>query len=122
MGVKKCRRCKIDKSISEFHKDHRTKDGLKCYCKDCHWDRCRIRNLGITKKDYNKSFLIQEGKCAICGVHQKDLKRKLFVDHNHKTGKVRDLLCSKCNFGLGHFNDDPWLLEKAIKYLGKHKE
>jgi len=46
----------------------------------------------------------------------------LAVDHNHDTGKVRELLCNTCNNGLGCFKDDPKLLQSAIKYLNKHKQ
>ncbi|MBA7572888.1 hypothetical protein ES708_14675 [subsurface metagenome] len=58
----------------------------------------------------------QDGKCAICG----ESFIKLFntcVDHNHETGEVRGLLCRKCNVAIGFLNDDPELMEKAIKYL-----
>lgn len=51
--------------------------------------------------------------CAICGI----VKRKLDYDHDHKTNQFRGLLCQKCNHGIGMFNDDPILLQKAIDYL-----
>ena len=60
----------------------------------------------------------QGGVCKICGNTAKD-GRNLDVDHCHTTGKVRGLLCNNCNRGLGHFQDDPILLQKAIDYLGK---
>jgi len=58
----------------------------------------------------------QGGVCAICGgINDND--DALSVDHDHETGRIRGLLCSKCNKGLGSFNDDPELLRKAIAYL-----
>ena len=62
-------------------------------------------------------FNKQNGKCAICGKHQIELKQSLCVDHNHTTGKVNGLLCTRCNGAIGMFNDDIILLEKAINYL-----
>ena len=75
------------------------------------------KNYGITLDEVHQMFDKQEGKCAICGKHQDELKEILGVDHNHKTNKVRGLLCHKCNRGLGHFNDNIKLLEQAINYL-----
>jgi hypothetical protein len=71
----------------------------------------------ITPEDYKELFDIQEGKCAICGTHQNDLKQNLCVDHNHKTGAIRGLLCGKCNRGIGNLNDNIITLENAINYL-----
>lgn len=71
----------------------------------------------ISIDDYNSLFEIQKGRCAICGTHQTDLKRVLCVDHDHATGKVRGLLCSNCNHGLGQFRDSVGFLASAIKYL-----
>lgn len=64
----------------------------------------------------------QNSKCNICGKKESRKNRyggvsRLSIDHNHKTKKVRSLLCSRCNAGLGFFNDDTQLLEKALKYL-----
>ncbi len=75
------------------------------------------KNYGITLDEYNIIFNRQEGKCCICGVHQDELTKILVVDHDHCTGKIRGLLCDKCNRGLGHFNDDIELLQKAVNYL-----
>lgn len=81
--------------------------------------------FGITMEDY-KAMLLQQGNaCAICrtektGVAEKNKKeRSLAIDHDHATGKVRGLLCHRCNFGLGHFKDNPDLLTKAAAYLTK---
>ncbi len=78
-----------------------------------------LRSYGISREEYNKMLAEQNEVCAIC--KQKDNKR-LAVDHCHKTGKVRGLLCAKHNRALGAFNDDPSLLEAAIKYLKSVKK
>jgi hypothetical protein len=70
---------------------------------------------------YEKKLKEQGHKCAICGVDEIDLDTKLAVDHDHKTNKVRDLLCRSCNVGLGNFKDSIRLLTYAIAYLDKHK-
>lgn len=72
---------------------------------------------GITLENYNKMFSEQEGYCAICGRHQVEFKKKLAVDHSHKTGDIRGLLCQNCNTSLGGFQDDIEILKRAIKYL-----
>jgi len=75
-----------------------------------------IRKYGITPEVYKDMFVYQEGACAICGTPP-PIDRKLAVDHDHLTGKVRGLLCQKCNVVLGGANDSIEILTKAIKYL-----
>lgn len=79
-------------------------------------------NYGITAEQYNEMFSNQNGCCAICAIHQSKLKRRLSVDHNHDTGKVRELLCNHCNSALGIMRESTELFNKAINYLQKHKE
>lgn len=86
--------------------------------KDSHRDWCYKKRYNMTLSEYNILFNNQNGCCAVCGTHQKELKKKLSVDHAHDTGKVRGLLCSNCNTGIGLFQDDVILLKQAIKYLG----
>jgi|APFre7841882654_1041346.scaffolds.fasta_scaffold89221_2 hypothetical protein len=74
---------------------------------------------GITLDDYNKMFNKQEGKCAICQRHQNELKKTLCVDHDHKTGKVRELLCMNCNTDLSIVENK---LEEMLNYLNKHRK
>lgn len=72
---------------------------------------------GISIAQYDALFLAQDGKCKICSLPSTAQKRKLAVDHDHKTGKVRGLLCDKCNKGLGQFEDNVARLQTAITYL-----
>ena len=81
-----------------------------------------MRDYGMSNDDYASMHDSQLGLCLICGKESNDLStdqssRLLCVDHCHKTGKVRGLLCTKCNAGLGQFNDDPELLINAAGYL-----
>lgn len=88
------------------------------------------RTYGISYEEYFELYAKQGNKCAICGTT--DLRREfkersreqflpLFVDHCHATNKVRGLLCSKCNTGIGMFNDNIKSLENAISYLKDNK-
>ena len=78
-----------------------------------------MEKYGMTIDDYNKILESQGGKCAICGKPNSGIngRDRLFVDHDHKTGMVRGLLCSNCNHGLGNFHDNISFLESAIDYL-----
>jgi len=81
------------------------------------------RMYGITEEQYKQMLASQNGCCAICGTNKPTGKWKVFaVDHNHETGKVRELLCNECNRGIGLLKDDPERLLKAAKYLLKHNE
>jgi hypothetical protein len=71
---------------------------------------------GLTKERYEEMLQNQNELCAICLLKPTE---KLHVDHDHKTGEVRGLLCGKCNRGIGLFNDDIELLSKSIEYLKK---
>ena len=81
---------------------------------------------GVDATRYQEMLREQNGVCAICHnpeTHRDGLSGKpkdLAIDHDHKTGAVRALLCSSCNTALGLFNDDPELLDKAKSYLARH--
>jgi len=79
------------------------------------------RAYGVTIEQYNEMLAAQNGCCAICDKPESNEIRgkvvSLAVDHCHKTGAVRALLCSACNTALGLFNDDPELLAKAQQYV-----
>ena len=86
-----------------------------------HWKMKKTYGIGIF--DYYKMYESQCGKCSICGIERPNKgKDGLVVDHNHSTGRVRELLCVHCNTGLGQLRDDVGRLQKAIEYLNKFKE
>jgi recombination endonuclease VII len=76
----------------------------------------RLKAYGITAEDFTRMLAEQDNRCAICGNVFSGPKHT-HIDHSHVTGQVRALLCSHCNPGLGHFHDDPVLLQRAIDYL-----
>ncbi len=72
---------------------------------------------GITLKQHEALLMKQSLCCGICQKDKLDFKMSFAVDHCHTTGKVRGLLCSKCNTALGLFNDDIKIMKRAIQYL-----
>ena len=116
-----CTKCNISKPISNFYQDARYADGYNGWCKLCinanTADYHRKKTSGVTRDEYSRMFDSQGGMCAICGIHQDFVKRGFSVDHDHKTGAVRALLCGRCNLGLGYFKDNPDRLRKAAEYL-----
>lgn len=85
-------------------------------------NRTLRRLYGITEAEYQALHDAQGGVCAICGQPETRRTRgphlrRLAVDHDHQTGKVRGLLCGDCNRGLGYFRDHPEILRQAVAYL-----
>lgn len=74
------------------------------------------RKFNITIHDYENILKSQDCRCAICGGYQIE-NRKLAVDHNHRTGKIRGLLCNSCNAGIGFMKENKQTLQNAISYL-----
>ena len=127
LKLKICKNCKREKDLSEFREFIKNKKMYsRPFCKECSkeqyfkddlWKHYRLR-----LPDYRKMYEAQEGKCACCGTHESYFKRQLHVDHCHKTKKVRGLLCTQCNPGIGYFQDSIERLEMAISYLKKFKK
>jgi hypothetical protein len=124
---KKCRICHKTKSCDNFYKRKESKDGYRSECKAC-WNKSVNKHArswhlkaayNLSLEDYDKIFDKQNGVCAICGKPQ--LTKRLFVDHSHKTGRVRGLLCSNCNFLVGFAKDNSDILIAAIHYLKEGK-
>lgn len=118
MGVLKCTKCKQEKpATAEYFPLHNKKtNGLDSWCRDCRStyrsEICRGRFRDVISDVELKILKSDTKECVICGSEE-----KLVVDHDHKTGAIRGMLCNHCNRGLGHFRDDPELLEFARIYL-----
>lgn len=84
--------------------------------------RRHMRTYGISLTDYDEMLGAQDYTCAICGTTPEENGRRLSVDHDHETNKVRALLCSNCNAALGNLQDNPELCRLAMLYLQHHKE
>lgn len=131
---KRCPECGETKVKALFYRSKSHKDGCSSYCKRCQNLRSTSyarenkdkipttgytlkRRYGITSDDYVQMLRKQEGRCAICQSDGCSTGRNLAVDHCHTTGKIRGLLCSNCNVGLGKFKDSINIINKAIEYL-----
>ena len=79
----------------------------------------RRQGISLTYCEYEKMLQESEFRCDICNTHQDDLNCSLSIDHCHKTGEVRGLLCRKCNSAIGMLDDNPELLNRALNYLTK---
>lgn len=135
--MKTCTKCKTEKALEDFSKKRNAHSSV---CKSCHneyyknyWknseayeshkarvnayrkaneDLIKSQRYGISLEDFLEIKEKSQGLCMICGSAKIDA-----VDHCHTTGRVRGLLCKRCNVGLGYFKDDVMLLQKAINYL-----
>lgn len=77
----------------------------------------RLRKYGITADQHKQMLEDQSLCCAICNKPETEEGRKFAIDHCHETGKVRGLLCFRCNTAIGKLDDNPELLEKSARYL-----
>ena len=143
----KCKDCNEVKEASQFYFSKvifYKKTGQPkrvSYCKDCQIIRAKSHNFinkkaiqnkkrinayGISTEEYELIRKKQDGRCKICKDRRERLKRNgkilsLSIDHDHNTGRVRGLLCYKCNLALGNFEDKVIYLLRAICYLLKHR-
>lgn len=129
---KECLGCGETKLLEDFHKNHRHRYGRNTHCKVCkskqakeryangpNRDSFLRRTYGITLDEYDEMLESQGSVCAICG-GTPDNGRRMNVDHDHDTGKIRGLLCNHCNPLLGNANDNPYILRLGAMYLEKH--
>jgi hypothetical protein len=107
---------------SEYRKNNKEKEATRARrYRHMNKEKCELtrikRVFGLLPDVYLGMVEGQKGKCFICG-HTED---RLHIDHCHKTGFVRKLLCHRCNIALGLFQDDPSVVYSAAKYLEDHK-
>lgn len=119
-GFSYCGRCRSIKESNLFHKRKSTEQGKNSVCIECDRDKRLISVYGMDLKKYNALLEGQNGTCAICKGENKN-DRNLAVDHCHKSGKIRGLLCENCNRALGLFEDDPIRMIEAIRYIERHR-
>ena len=140
---KGCSKCKELKPFADFHRDKKNPKGkgYSFYCKECanantrkHHDLNKDvveyknkrknsqlkRAYGISLTEYTNKLKEQGCKCAICKADLPPSGWFTHLDHDHSSDKLRDFLCTNCNRGLGHFQDNKEILMAAIEYLQLH--
>lgn len=147
-GKKGCSTCGIIMELDRFQ-PQKNSLGCRASCKYCRhiYDSKRLGRKVLEKEDYwhrmdedreERGYIKQAMRlyqvpmdtilelrkiehCNICGKSTEEAGKRLCIDHEHSTNKIRGVLCNHCNSGLGHFLDSTEFLEKAIHYLNKHK-
>ena len=136
--MKICSKCKVNKQLSEFHRDKMGILGVRSDCKLCVISRIkisyhertsaiakyqkaykpkrRLNKFGLTEEAYKTLLDACNNSCQICFIKFVETPH---IDHNHKTSKIRGLLCSKCNTGIGMLQDSVANLTSAIRYLSR---
>ncbi len=110
----------LDNSVIDIYNINETEFTLEVGNLAC-WKHTLKTKFGITPGQYLTILNDQQRKCKICKSEEPGRKRTVFsIDHNHKTGKIRGLLCGACNEGLGKFYDNPMFVSFAIKYLEEY--
>lgn len=115
-----CFSCREYKSSDSFFRAENSRLKAASRCKKCSRDSELRKKFKITAEEYNNILSSQGSVCAICGKDEQENKRALSLDHCHSTGKIRGILCNKCNVGLGCFSDDTQKLLMAVEYLMKN--
>lgn len=87
-------------------------------------DQRKHRLMTMYKMTLDQYYLLIDGQyyqCPICNESLMPFTRNTHIDHDHETGRVRGILCGKCNIGLGHFKDNPEFLQNAIEYIKRNQ-
>lgn len=115
-----CKPCYIDKGKTPERKAYLRKylEEHSIEIKSYKQEWAYLKRYNLSAKDYHEMLMAQCGMCSVCDrlpieVWETAKMQKLYVHHNHDTGKVIGLVCYSCNIGMGHFNDSPELLRRA---------
>jgi hypothetical protein len=119
-GFRWCPTCQQAVPIEDYIRNSGTRSGFGTRCKPCHNAMSKaaywVRRYGISRQDVDLIRAKQRNRCAICGDENPE-----HLDHDHSTGRTRDLLCQRCNQGLGLLRDDPGILRAAADYVEEHR-
>lgn len=127
--MRTCSKCGLEKSLEDFYRKSGGLHGRETRCKKCQRGRRRgaVRErllqykYGISEDQYKAMHDEQHGLCRSCGLPEtRRNTENLAVDHDHKTGKVRALLCQKCNTVLGLLDDDPEKIKSLLEYIQQY--
>jgi hypothetical protein len=143
--TKRCTTCKVVKPTTEFYAHPHTRDGLQSVCKQCHAvssakvyqrmtatekdrrnARSKAHRYGMTLEEMMAYVEAHDENCDVCGkpdtTHRKATwTRKLTFDHDHLSGKLRGMLCSRCNIAIGSAEDDPEVLRALADYIERFR-
>ena len=144
LPTKRCKICKQQLPLDSFYLllKKTGRSYRNSYCKDCGNKKRRqykqsprpgqnyirqrnLKSYGLTVDQYDEMLTAQGGVCAICNLPETHVSsftkkiRRLSIDHDHKTGKIRGLLCSSCNRAIGLLGDDAERIKAVLTYLEK---
>ena len=132
-ATRKCNKCNEILPVTDFHikADKNTNHyRFNSPCKFCanlnrnknYYKAHRLKiKYNLSQEEYDLKLKEQNYSCAICDIHKDDYSKEFSVDHCHKTGKVRSLLCTQCNSGIGFFRENITVMKKAIQYIKKYQ-
>jgi hypothetical protein len=112
-GLRRCWRCGDWLSLERFARDASRSQGRTGCCKPCMSIASKASRYGMTFEELRKRLTENGGRCPLC----ERASNNMVVDHCHDTGRVRGVICSGCNVGMGLLGDDPDLLRRAANYL-----
>lgn len=114
---KVCSRCKRSLPYWCFSKSKTGKGGFRSLCKECSTDAVYKRLYGITLKEARILLKEQDNQCALCDEPLELPSKSAHIDHDHRTGRIRGVLCRQCNTALGKLGDTIEKLEEVVRYL-----